>query len=118
MFKDKALASLSAGDLLLAQGLPDDAMSRFYYAMYRAAVHVLTARGHQPSELRSGAVQWDHSMIENNAGLLRGNRDDRRLYREMRALRVMADYGSVSVGAERVAVRRAAVGSLVRDLTW
>jgi len=117
MLKDKALTSLAVGDLLLDRGFPDDAASRYYYAMYRASVHALMVRGVRPSQVRSGAVQWDHSMIENNAGLLRGNRDDHRLYREMRALRVMADYGAVSVGAERVAVRRAVVGSFVRDLT-
>jgi uncharacterized protein (UPF0332 family) len=33
MLKDKALASLAAGDLLLERGFVDDAATRYYYAM-------------------------------------------------------------------------------------
>ena len=97
MLKDKALASLAAGDLLLERGFVDDAATRYYYAMYRAAVHALTERGKRPGTFRSGAVDWDHSMVENNARSLRGRWSDRLLYTETRELRVEADYLDVAV---------------------
>jgi uncharacterized protein (UPF0332 family) len=117
MLKDKALASLAAGDLLVERGFPDDAASRYYYAMYRAAVHALTVQGRRPGQFRSGAVDWDHSMVENNAGLIRKRFEDRMLYRDMREMRVLADYrpGSVNVGDLRRC--RPEVAAFVKELT-
>lgn len=115
MLKDKALASLAAGDLLLAGGIPDDAASRYYYAMYRAAVHALTKRGKRPGSIRSGAIEWDHSMIENNAGMLRRRPDDRWLYVEMRNLRTLADYRDETVSALHLRCRIEAVRDFVKE---
>src|SRR5262245_36444330 len=117
MLKDKALTSLAVGDLLMERGFPDDAASRYYYAMYRAAVHALTANGFRPEQVRSGALEWDHSMVENNAGSLRQHPADRRLYRDMRALRVLADYADASVSREQLAARRASITAFVKALT-
>ena len=116
MLKDKALASVEAGDFLLAQGLVDDAASRYYYAMYRAAVHALTANGYRPELLRSGAVDWDHSMVENNVSACRRDWRHRLLYMEMRRIRVSADYGRDSVSAADLEGRRAAIQRFVKEL--
>src|SRR5262245_61693810 len=116
MLKDKALTSLAVGDLLLERGFPDDAASRYYYAMYRAAVHALTAKGHRPERLRSGAVDWDHSMVENNVSMCRRNPKHRLLYMQMRRLRVLADYGRDSVSRGDITARREAIHELVKEL--
>ncbi len=42
MLKDKAAANLKAGEALLALGFVDPAASRYYYALFQAAVHALT----------------------------------------------------------------------------
>jgi hypothetical protein len=117
MLKDKALASLAAGDLLLERGFTDDAASRYYYAMYRAAVHGLTREGRLPGQFRSGAVDWDHSMVENNAGLIRRSFEDRILYRDMREMRVLADYRPGSVNVDDLRTYRSDVAALVEELT-
>ena len=117
MLTDKALKSVEAGDLLLSQGLVDDAASRYYYAMYRAAVHALRGMGWRPQSIRSGAVDWDHSMVENNVSACRKDRSDRSFYREMRRLRSAADYGEASVSAADLACRVAAIHRFVKELT-
>jgi uncharacterized protein (UPF0332 family) len=117
MLKDKALASLAAGDLLLERGIPDDAASRYYYAMYRAAVHRLTGLGFRPDAVRSGAVEWDQSMVLNNTRRLRGVWHDRCLYETMRRFRSDADYADESVEASKVEAHREAIRDFVRDLT-
>jgi uncharacterized protein (UPF0332 family) len=99
MLKDKALENLAAGESLLAAGRINAAASRYYYAMYQAAVHSLTTSGKQPGAFRSGAVEWDHSMVENNAGMLRRSYEDRALYGFLRRTRVKADYKADDVDA-------------------
>ena len=117
MLKDKALTSLAAGESLLAGGFSNDAASRLYYAMYQAAVHALTQRGRRPEQTRSGAVDWDHSMVENNVRTLRGSRADKDLYRAMRSLRVAADYAPDYIRGADVIERHAAVSRFVKELT-
>lgn len=117
MLEDKALASLAAGDLLLERGFPDDAASRYYYAMYRAAVHALTEQGRRPGQVRSGAVEWDHSMVENNASWCRSNWRDRALYMAMRRLRAQADYDDASVVPWKLDEKRDAIRDFVTELT-
>jgi hypothetical protein len=116
MLKDKALTSLSVGDVLLERGFPDDAASRCYYAMYRAAVHALTELGFRPGSVRSGAVEWDHSMVENNVSACRRNPKHRLLYMQMRRLRVLADYGRDSVPRIDIASHRESIHQFVREL--
>jgi uncharacterized protein (UPF0332 family) len=116
MLKDKALTSLAVGDLLMERGFPDDAASRYYYAMYRAAVHALGRKGLRPESMRSGALEWDHSMVENNVSMCRKNPNHRMLYREMRRLRSKADYGDASVSESEIAFRVAAVHRFVKEL--
>ena len=117
MLKDKALKNLAAGELLLGRGCPSAAASRLYYAMYQAAVHRLTALGVVPGRMRSGAVEWDHSMVLNNLSLVGARRLDRVLYAEMRRLRGEADYGDDPVRAPDLDDRQDAVRELVRRLT-
>ena len=45
MLAHKATANLRAGVILSAAGLIDAAASRYYYAMFQAAVHRLTVLG-------------------------------------------------------------------------
>ncbi|MCI0588872.1 MAG: hypothetical protein L0323_18785 [Planctomycetes bacterium] len=91
----KALRSLEAGYLLLEEGLPDDATSRHYYALFQAGVYGLEARARQPREFRS--TYWDHLTVARCAVLLRGRPEDIDLFDRARALRQNADYSSASV---------------------
>lgn len=117
MLKDKAIENLAAGDLLLDRGHVNAATSRYYYSMYQAAVHRLTAKGFRPGAVRSGAVEWDHSMVLNNARSLRHSWADVGLYAEMRHLRGVADYGDGAPPATRLAERGEAIRDFVEDLT-
>ena len=115
MLKDKALENLAAGELLLDRGLVNAAASRLYYAMYEAAVWALTKEGKRPGAFRSGAVEWDHSMVENNVGVLRNSFEDRDLYREMRRARTTADYKADGVDATQLRWFRADVVDFVKE---
>jgi hypothetical protein len=117
MLKHKAVENLAAGDLLLARGYVNAAASRFYYAMYQAAVQRLRDLGRTPSSVPSGAVEWDHSMVQNNTRLLRDEWRDHMLFRTMRILRVDADYEADAVLVEKVRERRSAVADFVKELT-
>jgi uncharacterized protein (UPF0332 family) len=116
MLKDKALENLAAGDLLLDRGMVNAAASRLYYAMYEAAVCALSRRGLHAGQVRSGAVEWDHSMVENNSKWLRRSPQDRLLYMEMRRMRSQADYDDESVDATWLANRRDAISQFVKEL--
>lgn len=72
MLKDKAVENLAAGNLLVERGHANAAASRYYYAMFQAAVHRLNLKGWRPGAVRSGAVDWDHSMVLNNLGRIGG----------------------------------------------
>jgi len=116
MLKDKALENLAAGELLLARGHVNAAASRYCYAMYEAAVWALTEKGKTPGAFRSGAVEWDHSMVENDAGMLRNSYEDRLLYGAMRRARVTADYHADRVNALELRRVRADVADFVKEL--
>src|SRR5262245_23983092 len=115
MLRDKAHANLKAGEALLALGLIDPAASRYYYAMYQAAVHALTRRGRTPARLESGAVEWGHAMVLNNVFLVRGRRSDRALYDAMRGMRTRADYRDSAVEPGDLAACVAAVRDFVEE---
>ncbi len=116
MLKDKAIENLAAGELLLERGYVNAAASRLYYAMYEAAVHRLTQRGFRPERVRSGAVDWDHSMVENNTRLLREHWRDRLLYLEMRRMRGQADSEDAPVSAADLRVRLSSIRDFVREV--
>ena len=116
MLRHKARDNLRAGEALAALGLVDPATSRYYYAMYQAAVHTLTRRGWTPGRLQSGAVDWSHVVVMNNASLLRGRRSDRSLFDEVRELRMKADYDDGAVRPEQLAAAVDAVRNLVEVL--
>jgi uncharacterized protein (UPF0332 family) len=97
MLSDKAKANLQAGEILSAAGLVDPAASRFYYAMFQAAVCRLTKLGWTPGRLSSGAVEWGHTMVADNVLLVRRLRSDRDLFAALRELREHADYREDSV---------------------
>ena len=115
MLADKAAANLRAGDILAAAGLVDPAASRYYYAMFQAAVHRLTKLGWTPGRLSSGAVEWNHTMVEHNVLLVRRLRPDRDLFRAMRQLRARADYFDDSVPPEEVNSHVDAVRTFVEE---
>ena len=116
MLRHKAKDNLRAGEALAALGLVDPATSRYYYAMYQAAVHALTRRGWTPGRLQSGAIDWSHVVVKNNASLLRGRRSDRFLFEEMRDLRMQADYDDESVTPAHLAELVDDVRGLVEEL--
>lgn len=97
MLKDKSRSNLKAGEALSALGLTEPAASRYYYAMYQAAVHVIRAQGWTPHSFRSGAVEWNHDIVAANVYLVRRRRSDKDLYRAIRKLRVKADYHDQSI---------------------
>jgi len=117
MLKNKASNNLRAGEALAVLGLRDPAASRYYYAMFQAAVHRLTVLGWTPGRLERGAVRWGHAMVANNVLLVRKLRSDRDLYAEMQDLRERADYRDDSVKQERLAARVAAVREFVEEAT-
>ncbi len=117
MLKDKARNNLRAGEALAALGLPDAAASRYYYAMFQAAVHALTRRSWTPGRLQSGAVEWSHVVVMNNVSLVRGRRSDRALFDSMRDLRVMADYDDDSIAPGRLAACVEGVRAFVEEVT-
>ncbi len=117
MLRTKALQNLAAGELLLERGLVDAAMSRLYYAAYQAAVARFTDMGLAPGQVRSGAVEWDHSMVANNARVLRGRWADRNLFFRIRDLRVIADYRAREIARAEVETVRGPAADLVRELT-
>jgi hypothetical protein len=117
MLRHKARDNLRAGEALAALGLVDPATSRYYYAMYQAAVHRLTRRGWTPGRLQSGAVEWSHVVVMNNASLLRGRRGDRALFDAMRQLRMKADYDDDALPPESLAGAVHAVRDFVEELT-
>jgi len=117
MLKKKAARNLQAGEILAAAGLVDPAASRFYYAMFQAAVHRLTVIGWTPGQMSSGALRWSHTAVQNNVFLVRRRPSDRRLFAEMRKLRELADYGDDAVDTGQVAARAAAVREFVAEAT-
>ena len=117
MLKHKARNNLRAGEALATLGLLDPAASRYYYAMYQAAVHTLARRGWTPGRLQSGAVDWSHVVVMNNASLLRGRGSDRYLFGAMRDLRTQADYYDTAVVPALLASKVDEVRALVEELT-
>lgn len=117
MLKDKSLDNLAAGETLAALGLTDAASTRYYYALFQAAIHGLTRRGWTPGRIRSGAVSWDHTMVMHSIQLVRGRRTDAALFRAMRELREQADYSDDSVDPGRIASRVAAVREFAEEVT-
>ena len=116
VLRHKAALNLRAGDALSALGLADPAASRYYYALFQAAVHALTQRGWTPGRVRSGAVEWDHSMVMNNVAVIRGRRSDRVLYGAMRELRELADYHGDLIAPGALATQVAAVRDFVEEV--
>jgi uncharacterized protein (UPF0332 family) len=115
MIADKAKSNLQAGEILVAAGLVDPAASRYYYAMFQAAVHRLTALGWTPGRLASGAVKWSHTMVAQNVLLVRRARSDRELFTMMRELREEADYRGDALPAGQLAPLIADVREFVEE---
>ncbi len=115
MLKDKAAANLKAGEALLALGLVDAAVNRYYYALYQASVHVLALQGRVPGQVRSGAIEWGHGMVLSYVAFVRGRRSDYWLYRDMRDMRTQADYDNLSVDPGRLAARVGAIKTFVEE---
>lgn len=116
MLKDKAFENLAAGERLFEDGRFNAAASRYYYAAFQAAVVRFGALGRTPGSLRSGAERWDHASIANNVSLLRGRREDGRLYRDLMRLRIKADYFDDAVDSLRLGAQREEVGAFVREV--
>ncbi len=113
-FRRKALRSLGAGQLLLEEGLLDDATSRLYDSLFQAGVRGLEARARQPREFR--ATYWDHLTVARCAVLLRGRPEDIGLFERARVLRQNADYSSASVQRRWVEFLRREVERFVIDV--
>jgi len=117
MLKDKATTALAAADLLFERGFPNDAASRYYYAMHLAAVESFNRQGMAPGAFQSGATRWEHATIANNATRLRGQRADRGLYTSVMKLRIQADYREAGVLPHQIEPFRQSIQSFVRELS-
>jgi hypothetical protein len=117
MLNNKAAMNLQAGETLAVAGLVDPAATRYYCAMFQGAVHRLTVLGWTPGRLERGAVRWTHTMVANNALLIRKRRSDRDLYAKMLKLRERADYRDESVDPDSLAAHVAAVREFVEEAT-
>src|SRR5215471_18098659 len=116
MLKDKATTALAAADVLFERGFPNDAASRYYYAMHLAAVESFRRQGIAPGAFQSGAKRWEHATIANNATRLRGRRSDRELYNSAMNLRLQADYREADVRLAEIAALRSAIRDFVQEL--
>lgn len=116
MLRDKSVENLAAGELLFERGHVNAATSRFYYAMYQAAVSGLDRAGYVAGRIRSGALEWDHSMVENNIAVCRTSREDRLLFMRMRKLRTRADYRDDAVLSGELEDEVGAVRRFVREV--
>lgn len=98
----KARANLEAARRLAELDLFDASANRAYFAAFQAGVDWMTRMGRRPDEFTRGATRWQHATIVGNASLYRRRLADVELYRDLRALRVQADYGEIPVGIDRV----------------
>jgi uncharacterized protein (UPF0332 family) len=115
--KDKAKANLRAARKLMHERILDPAMSRLYYALFQAGVHVFTQAGRSPEDFkRDSRGRWGHDVICGNASLLRPGRDDRPLFREARSLRERADYEVLRVHRHQIEVLLPEVEELVAEV--
>ena len=117
MLKDKSTRNLAACEALRALGLTDAAATRYYFALYQAAVHRLKRLGWTPGSIQVGGVEWDHDIVMRNVYLVRRRRSDGDLYKVIRVLRLRADYADVSVEAPALANRVEAVRKFVEEAT-
>ena len=115
--KSKARENLEAALRLLERGLLNAAASRLYFAAFQAAIHALRARSRAPAERQAGAGGWSHARVEEAIATVRGNEEDRNVFRAARLLREEADYGSGTVWRRELEFLRPEVERLVRDLT-
>ena len=113
----KARRTLRAARRLLEEGFVDDAASRFYFALFQAAVHALERQGRKPGDFRSGAGKWGHRMVDELVPLVRGEAEDRVLFGELRKLRSSADYESRSVERRTLEFLQHEVERFVREAT-
>jgi len=90
--KAKARENLEAARRLLALGLVNAAASRLYFSVFQAGVHALALRSGSQADVRAGARNWSHGRVEGLVESIRGQVEDRVLFRELRALRERADY--------------------------
>jgi uncharacterized protein (UPF0332 family) len=100
--QDKAKANLDAARVLAERGWFDAAANRAYFALFQAGVAWMQRMGRRPEEFTRGATRWQHATIVGNASLYRRRLADIALFRELRALRVQADYGESRVAGDRV----------------
>ena len=117
MLKDKSTRNLAAGEALRALGLTDAAATRYYFALYQAAVHRLTKLGWTPGSIQVGGVEWNHDMVVSNAYLVRRRRTDRALVDAIFTLRTMADYHEDSIDPSHLAAELADVREFVEEAT-
>ncbi len=95
---EKALKTLDSANHLFSAGYIDSATSRFYYAAYQAVVYRLGKNGLRYSDLSDDVTYWKHSLVIDNASLIRGRKkEDRAFLVELFDLRVKADYDIISV---------------------
>lgn len=84
-----ARENLAAAILLLEHGHIRAAASRFYFAMFQAAVCALERRGAKPP---SRDRYWSHDLVLRLAQSIRGDVQDKVRLRDLRKMRISGDY--------------------------
>lgn len=113
--KEKAIQNLEAGNLLLVRGLVDAAASRFYYALFQAAIHALEGKRASPS--RPGARPWSHRVVGDRIAGVRNRDGDAAFFRKVRDLRGRADYDASPVERRDVEYLKHEIERFVREVT-
>ncbi len=85
-----AQENLAAAFLLLDRSLLRAAASRFYFAALQAAVYALERQGRRPADFRD--PYWTHRTVAFLVPGLWGRKADGMPFREIRNIRVTADY--------------------------
>ncbi len=115
--KAKARENLEAALRLLDRGLLNAAASRLYYAVFQAAIHALQSRRRDSAEAPAGGRGWSHAGVQDQIATIRSDDEDQRMFKRLRLLREMADYGQPSVPRRELEFLRPDAERLVRELT-
>ena len=111
-YRDLANENWATADGALDAGFVNAAASRYYYAMFHAALHRYGAMAQVAPEVLQGMRTpggWDHRRVAARASAIRGVAADRWLLREMRQVRNDADYEEVGIDPARLRGRLEAV---------
>jgi hypothetical protein len=117
-YKDLARENLSTAEGAYEAGCFNAAASRFYYAMFHAALYRYKSRAQVAADELAGMRaqgRWDHRQVALKGAAVRGIAADRNFLLTMRALRNDADYEEVGVDPAKLHGRLNAIKKFMED---